>query len=376
MVNLLHLQSKTKTEKRIVGGEDNFQVQPIKYPLAWQAYQNLLKNFWVPGEIAMGEDALGYQSLSENEAHMFTHVFMTLSAMDAFAAARAVDNIKGHITSPEHNQFLCIQVSNEAVHTETYALGITMLKLDEDYIWNGWRNIPAINDKIKFSQEMLSGLDNNLDLTKEDDIKVFLTAYFFFAGIFEGVWFYNGFSPIFALTNFGAKGAGGLPPMKRMSEQLEYILRDEAAHYGFGLNTISEIINETGVHPDKQTIINLCNEAIKLEEAYAAYVIPAKLGYYSAVQHVTAAKYYLNKRAQRVFNYTIWEDVVENPIGWLEDIVTTRKEKNFFESRVTEYQAGGLEWEGVSSKYTIEELARKDKSYPTARSRNSGKANR
>jgi ribonucleoside-diphosphate reductase beta chain len=36
---------------------------------------------------------------------------------------------------------------------------------------------------------------------------------------------------------------------------------------------------------------------------------------------------------------------VESPFDWMSEIMDLRKEKNFFETRVTEYQGGGaLEW--------------------------------
>ena len=45
--------------------------------------------------------------------------------------------------------------------------------------------------------------------------------------MFEGGWFYNGFPPIFALQRRGL--------MKSTAEQLQYIMRDEVMHCGFGI---------------------------------------------------------------------------------------------------------------------------------------------
>jgi ribonucleoside-diphosphate reductase beta chain len=334
----------SRPEKYIVRGGENYQVQPVKYNTAWKNYLQMLQNFWTPGEINMSQDKQCYEyGLNDTERHLFTKVFMTLSAMDAYAVGGVIDKIKGFITSPEHQQVLAMQIGQEAIHTHTYAHCITMLGLDPEYIWNAWKDIPSINNKIEYSKKQVGRLSTIKSLDHDDDLREFLTAYLFFAGIFEGVWFYNGFSPIFALQQSSYEG---IPKMYAAAEQLQYILRDEALHFGFGLDTINSIIRETGVRPDEDVVRQMCNEAIALEEAYIRDAFSnSALMAYSPDQHIEACRYFMNRRMLRGMDMNVYPECKEDPIPWLSSLVSTRKEKNFFETRVTEYQVGAsLDW--------------------------------
>lgn len=91
-------------------------------------------------------------------------------------------------------------------------------------------------------------------------------SYLFFAAVFEGCWFYNGFSPIFALQRRGL--------MKGTAEQLQYIMRDEVMHCGFGLRVIKQILLENPIVLDKSAVMAMWREAEAAEAAYAELLIP------------------------------------------------------------------------------------------------------
>jgi ribonucleoside-diphosphate reductase beta chain len=162
-------------------------------------------------------------------------------------------------------------------------------------------------------------------------------SYLFFAGVFEGCWFYNGFSPIFALQRRGL--------MTGTAEQLQYIMRDEVMHCAFGIRTVRQIIQENNIKLDPKAINGMWLEAEAAESEYARYILRDPILGYCADDHIEQFRFVANRRAKQLLLDEPFPGA-ENRLGWLDEQANLRKEKNFFETRVTEYQAGGaLKWE-------------------------------
>lgn len=197
--------------------------------------------------------------------------------------------------------------------------------------------VPAINGKIQIANRRLhSILRSDLDLTFPAALQEFLMAYIFFAAVFEGCWFYNGFSPIFALQRRGL--------MKGTAEQLQYIMRDEVLHCGFGIRVVKQIMREENIQPDADTLAQMWQEALEAENAYARFLLPRPILGYSAEEHIEQFRHVANRRARQL-GVTEPFPSAENVLPWLDEQANLRKEKNFFETRVTEYQTGGgLRW--------------------------------
>ena len=162
-------------------------------------------------------------------------------------------------------------------------------------------------------------------------------AYIFFAGIFEGCWFYNGFSPIFALQRRGL--------MKGKAEQFQYIMRDEVLHASFGIRVINQIIKEENLRLDPKKLADMWQECEAAEMAYAGYILKDPILGYSAEDHIGQFRFIANRRANQLHLKVPFEGA-ESTLPWLDEQANLRKEKNFFETRVTEYQTGGaLSWD-------------------------------
>jgi ribonucleotide reductase beta subunit family protein with ferritin-like domain len=222
-------------------------------------------------------------------------------------------------------------------NTWTYQHCIETIGLDQGEIYNRYRVVPAINQKIEVANRRLNSiLRPNIDLNDPDELNNFVMAYMFFAAIFEGCWFYNGFSPIFALQRRGL--------MKGTAEQLQYIMRDEVMHASFGLRVVKQIILENNVTLDPQLIREMWDEAEAAESGYAHYILQKPILGYSAEEHIEQFRFIANRRAR---NLSLEEPFpgAKDTLPWLDEQANLRKEKNFFETRVTEYQTGGgLDW--------------------------------
>jgi len=327
------------SDKRVINGHSDInQLAPFKYPWAWEYFINANKNHWTPLDINMSQDVYDYKhQLTENEKFMYENVLAYLTTSDILAMRNIGLAVMEKMTAPELQIYQARQVYEEALHTWTYQHCIETIGLEQAEIYNRYRVVPAINKKIQIANQRIDSiLRTDIDLQCKDELHNFILSYIFFAAIFEGCWFYNGFSPIFSLQRRGL--------MKGTAEQLQYIMRDEIMHCGFGIRTVSQILIENPITLDLQAIRDMWDEAEAAEAVYAKYITRKPVLGYTAEDHIEQFRFIANRRAKQLG--------LEEPfpgarcaLSWLDEQANIRKEKNFFETRVTEYQAGGLVWD-------------------------------
>ncbi|HAU07129.1 MAG TPA: ribonucleotide reductase, partial [Gammaproteobacteria bacterium] len=220
-------------DKRIINGmTDINQLAPFKYPWAWEYFLNANKNHWTPLDINMAQDVHDYHhKLTVEERHVYENVLSYLTTSDILAMRNIGLAVMEKMSAPELQIYQARQVYEEALHTWTYQHCIETIGLDQSEIYNRYRVVPEIHQKIQLANNRLNSvLRSDIDLTCRDELENFVMSYAFFAGIFEGSWFYNGFTPIFSLQRRGL--------MKGTAEQLQYIMRDEVLHASFGIRVV------------------------------------------------------------------------------------------------------------------------------------------
>lgn len=327
-------------DKRVINGQTDInQLAPFKYPWAWNFFLNANKNHWTPLDINMAQDVADYRNkLTDEEKHVYENVLSYLTTSDILAMRNIGLAVMEKMSAPELQIYQARQVYEESLHTWTYQHCIESIGLDQSEIYNRYRVVPEIHQKISVANRRLNSvLRSDIDLTDRDELNNFVISYMFFAGIFEGCWFYNGFSPIFALQRRGL--------MKGTAEQLQYIMRDEVMHAAFGIRVVKQIIQEEKVTLDPKQIRDMWDEAYEAEKAYTSYILRDPILGYSAETHLAQFKYIANRRANQLGLSDPFPGA-ESALPWLDEQANLRKEKNFFETRVTEYQTGGaLTWD-------------------------------
>lgn len=327
-------------DKRVINGEaDINQLAPFKYPWAWNYFLNANKNHWTPLDINMAQDVHDYRhKLTLEERHVYENVLSYLTTSDILAMRNIGLAVMEKMTAPELQIYQARQVYEEALHTWTYQHCIETIGLDQSEIYNRYRVVPEIYQKIKLANDKLNTvMRSDIDLRDPDELENFVMSYAFFAGIFEGSWFYNGFSPIFALQRRGL--------MKGTAEQLQYIMRDEVMHASFGIRVCKQIIKEENVKLDPKKIQTMFEEADAAEATYAGYILRDPILGYSKEAHHGQFRYTANRRAKQL-GFEEPFPGAEATLPWLDEQANMRKEKNFFETKVTEYQTGGgLKWD-------------------------------
>jgi ribonucleoside-diphosphate reductase beta chain len=335
----------TAADKRIINGAtDVNQLVPFKYKWAWEKYLATCANHWMPQEINMTRDIALWKDpngLTDDERRLIKRNLGFFVTADSLAANNIVLGSYRHITAPECRQFLLRQAFEEAIHTHAYQYIVESLGLDEGEIFNAYHEVASIRNKDEFLIPFIDTLTNPhfTTGTPENDQKL-LKSLIVFACLMEGLFFYVGFTQILAL--------GRQNKMMGAAEQYQYILRDESMHCNFGIDLINQIKLENPhlwTAEFKTEINALFMKAVELEYAYAEDTMPRGVLGLNASMFKGYLRYIANRRAVQIGLEELFPGE-ENPFPWMSEMIDLKKERNFFETRVIEYQSGGaLSWD-------------------------------
>ena len=330
--------------RRIINGEDAdvVQLHPMKHTFAWDAYNTGNTNHWLPTEIGMQKDVEQWRSsdvLTDDERRAFRTVLGFFTTADSLAANNIVLATYRHVTSPEVRLYLLRQAYEEAIHTHAYQYMVESLGLDGGEIFNMYREVESIYNKASFIVTFNDGIfDPHFQTGTFENDQKFLENLCVFALIMEGIFFYSSFAVIFAFQRQNK--------MVGSAEQIQYIMRDESNHLNFGADMIESIKEEQPelwTEEFQERITNLIKEAVDLEYTFATTCFPRGIMGISQEGFRKYIEFIADRRLQRVGLAPVYG--TENPFPWMSEAVDLSKEKNFFETRVTEYQTGGtLEW--------------------------------
>tara|TARA_Y100000815_G_C13318947_1_gene491577 strand:- start:784 stop:1941 length:1158 start_codon:yes stop_codon:yes gene_type:complete len=332
-------------DKKIINCRaDLNQLVPFKYEWAWKKYLDACANHWMPNEINMAADLALWNDpngLTEDERIIIKRNLGFFSTADSLVANNLVLAVYKHITNPECRQYLLRQAFEEALHTHSYQHIIQSLGLDEAEVFNMYRELPAVAKKAAWALPFTQSLaDPNFKTgTPEMDQRLLRDLIAFYV-VFEGIFFYVGFTQILSM--------GRRNKMTGTSEQFQYILRDESMHMNFGIDVINQIKIEnphTWTESFKQEIIVMIREAVEMEYQYAKDTMPRGILGMNAAMFEEYLHFIANRRCAQIGLPEQYPGA-ENPFPWMSEMMDLKKEKNFFETRVIEYQTGGtLNWD-------------------------------
>jgi ribonucleoside-diphosphate reductase beta chain len=334
--------------KPLLGPCDSYKLEPFEYPWAWEMARNQEANTWSPEEIAVAGDVADWKNpaVDPKHKHLFESVMAQLTTFDIERGDDAAETFLVVFQPPEIKHFLKRLVWDEALHTRSYRYVIENLGMPLS-IYDTWKRVPAMRERVEMAQRMSAPVErligahlyhgqdyHNMDFRDHQSI---LRSLIFWFLIFEGVWFWVSLlGPIQQLARLGVFKGG--------AEQFTYIARDEQSHIGFGIALIREFMAQ---YPEVVTdglvnaVLRDTRRAIALEQDYISYCLKDGpiLGY-SVAEHVATAQYFANMRLGSVGLPQPFEKAY-HAFPWMSEQMELRKEKNFFEARVTEYQSGG-----------------------------------
>ena len=320
------------------------QLVPFKYKWAWQKYLDACANHWMPQEINMTADIALWKNpdgLSEDERTIIKRNLGFFASADSLVANNLVLAVYRHITNPECRQYLLRQAFEEALHTHAYQYCVESLGLDQAEVFNMYREVPSIHDKaawaMRFTQSLGDSTFHTGTAAADQRLLRDLIAFYI---VFEGIFFYVGFVQVLSM--------GRRNKMTGCAEQFQYILRDESMHMNFGIDVINQIKIENPqlwTEEFQQEIITMLRESVDLETRYACDTMPRGVLGLNANMFEEYLRFIANRRCAQI-GLSEQYPGASNPFPWMSELMDLNKEKNFFETRVTEYQTGGvLNWD-------------------------------
>ena len=136
--------------------------------------------------------------------------------------------------------------------------------------------------------------------------------------------------------------------MMGAAERYQYFLRDESMHCDFGIDRINTIRMENPLlwtPAFREEIKALFLKAADLEYRYAEDTMPRGLRGLSATMFKGYLRFIADRRARQIGLEALFPNE-ENPFAWMSEMIDLKKQRNFFETHVTEHQTGGaLNWE-------------------------------
>jgi ribonucleoside-diphosphate reductase beta chain len=332
-------------DKRMINGSSDVnQVVPLKYDWAWQKYLDGSQNHWMPQEINMAADLALWKSqngLTEDERRIVKFGLGYFSTADTVVANNLLLSIYKHITAPEARFYIGLQFREELIHAHAYQYCIESLGMDDGEIWNMYREQPSVAAKAAWSlkhTEVINRPDFKTG-TPEADKEFLKNLMSYYIGA-EGIFFYCGFAAILSM--------GRQNKMTGVAEQFQYILRDESMHLNFGVDLINQIKKENPHLWDAEMqahAIRIIREAVLLEVEFAKDMLPRGVLGMNAKLFEEYLQFIGSRRCSQLGLTPQWPNA-QNPFPWMSEIMDLRKEKNFFETKVTEYQqSGALSWD-------------------------------
>ena len=332
-------------DKRIINGQtDVNQLVPFKYKWAWEKYLSSCANHWMPNEVNMSRDIATWKDpngLTDDERRIIKRNLGFFVTADSLAANNIVLGTYRHITAPECRQFLLRQAFEEAIHTHAYQYIVESLGLDESEIFNAYHEVASIREKDEFLIPFIDTIMNpQFQTGTPENDQALLKSLIVFACLMEGLFFYVGFTQILSM--------GRQNKMTGAAEQYQYILRDESMHCNFGIDVINQIKLENPqlwTSAFKAEIKALFEKAVELEYRYAEDTMPRGVLGLNANMFKGYLRYIANRRATQIGLEPLFPNE-ENPFPWMSEMIDLKKERNFFETRVIDYQTGGaLAWD-------------------------------
>ena len=336
--------SQPMTEKRLINAEAVAvnQLMPLQYDWAWEHYLNGCRNHWQPQEVPMGRDIAQWKGdeLTGDERRVVLRNLGFFSTAESLVANNLILAIFKHVTNPECRQYLLRQAFEEAIHTHAFHYIVESLGLDGQAIFTMHREVNSIAGKDDFEMELTQSLlDPSFTTSTAAGAQQFLENLVGYYVIMEGIFFYSGFA---MMLSFHRQNR-----LTGIGQQFQYILRDESTHLSFGVDLINGIVAENPglwTADVRSRLAARIEQSVELEVAYAEDCLPRGILGLNAGLFRDYVRHIADRRLERIGLAARFG--AANPFPWMSETVDLRKEKNFFETRVIEYQTGGaLSWE-------------------------------
>ncbi|PRR87566.1 class 1b ribonucleoside-diphosphate reductase subunit beta [Bacillus atrophaeus] len=292
-------------------------------------YNQNVKQFWLPEEIALNGDLLTWKYLGDNEQDTYMKVLAGLTLLDTEQGNTGIPIIAEHVEGHQRKAVLNFMAMMEnAVHAKSYSnIFLTLAsteKINEVFEWV--KNNKYLQKKAQMIVSIYKSIkkDNDISLFKGMVASVFLESFLFYSGFYYPLYFY------------------GQGKLMQSGEIINLIIRDEAIH-GTYIGLLAQEIYKKQT-PEKQ--IELYAWALSLLQDLYENELDYTEDVYDEVGLASDVKKFIRYNANKAINnlgfdhYFVEEDV--NPIV-INGLSTKTKSHDFFSTKGNGYKKATVE---------------------------------
>ena len=325
--------------KRVINGQRSAELNilPLKYHEAYRIYKQMKANHWEPDVIDMTRDSQQWNTgaLTAKERWIIEMGVGYFSAAEGIVGDSVLHVIEDNLTAAELKHASLRHIAEESIHMDSLLHIIGSLNIDLDEVTAKFTDIPSVQRKNAFITRHMPELKMGIDLTVTANKQKFAKAIFAITQVMEGTQFYALFAMVLSLHRQNK--------MTGIGQMFQYTLRDESNHIELGRYILTQLIAE---NPDLWTpefraeLVEFMREGVELEKEFVRDCLPEDGVGMTQADFLTYVEYNADRRLAGL-NLPTLAGVKKNPFAWLDEVIFLRKEKNFFETRVTEYQTSG-----------------------------------
>jgi ribonucleoside-diphosphate reductase beta chain len=325
--------------KRVINGPRSAElnVLPLKYHEAYRIYKQMKANHWEPDVIDMTKDCTLWNSdkLNAKERWIIEMGVGYFSSAEGIVGDSVLHVIEDNLTAAELKHASLRQIAEESIHMDSLLHIISSLNIDLDEVTAKFQDIPSIQKKNAYITRHMPELKMGIDLTQTVNKQKFAKALFGITQVMEGTQFYALFAMILSLHRQNK--------MTGIGQMFQYTLRDESNHIALGRYILQELINENPdiwTHEFQDELVNFMREGVALEKEFVTDCLPEDIVGMTQKDFLEYVDYNADRRLTSL-GLPALSTIKNNPFLWLDEVMFLKKEKNFFETRVTEYQTSG-----------------------------------
>ena len=327
--------TESLSERKVFSGNPHgiLNFTKAKYTWALKLWDLMEANTWFPKEVDTTDDVRDYAfNLTAHEKRMYDLVWSQLISMDSFQTNNLADNINPYITAPEINAVLTRQAYEEANHSKSYAVMVEAICDNTDLIYEMDKHDEVLRRKNDYISRVYAELAG--EVTDEKLLLAMVANQ-----ILEGIYFYSGFSAIYALARAGK--------MLGSAQMIRFIQRDEITHLLLFQNMINSVKKERPeLFTDElcEKIYDMFRKAGELEIEWGKYITQNQIMGLTDEIITEYIHYLVDNRLTSIGLKKLYD--AKHPIKWVDDFSRFNDQKsNFFESKVTNYSKGSLSFD-------------------------------
>jgi ribonucleoside-diphosphate reductase beta chain len=305
--------------------------KPFRYPWAYDFWKKQQQVHWMPEEIPLGEDCKDWAAnLDDNERNLLTQIFRFFTQSDIEVNDNYMERYARVFKPTEVKMMLSAFSNMETIHIAAYALLLETIGMPESE-FGAFLDYQAMRDKHDYMGAF--GVETNADIAR---------TLAMFGAFTEGLQLFASFAMLMNFPRFNK--------MKGMGQIVSWSIRDESLHCEGMIKLYHAFRRETGcvTKAVAADIVDCCKTVVTMEDRFIDLAFEMGPVNGMTPDDIKAYIRFIADWRLRQLELPALYGVTENPLPWLQSLISGVEHANFFEARATEYSKAATrgQWHG------------------------------